>query len=109
METADSFEHWCSLTVREQKRQFYCELKRVCIDKGYRPGWTACMYRERFGAWPPDGAERIPPAAEVSCIVRDWMADRNKRYFAAKNARERARARGRHGVVNNVTESGAEQ
>jgi hypothetical protein len=51
------------------------------------------MYRERFGAWPPDGAERLPPAADVSVIVRDWLVERNKRFFAEKNARERVRGR----------------
>jgi hypothetical protein len=87
-----AIDYWCGLTPSQQKRQFYLELKRHCLDRGYRPGWTGCMYRERFGAWPPDGAERLPPAADVSVIVRDWLVERNKRFFAEKNARERARA-----------------
>ncbi|HEY1896906.1 MAG TPA: hypothetical protein VGG62_11565 [Terracidiphilus sp.] len=87
-----AIDYWCGLTPSQQKRQFYLELKRHCLDRGYRPGWTGCMYRERFGTWPPDGAERLPPAADVSVIVRDWLVERNKRFFAEKNARERARA-----------------
>lgn len=90
---AELLDYWCSLTPSQQKRQFYLELKRHCLDKGYRSGWTACMYRERFNDWPPDGAERLPPAPEVSVIVRDWMAERNKRYFTLKNAVERIRGR----------------
>jgi hypothetical protein len=38
-------------------------------------------------------AERLPPAAEVSIVVRDWLDERNKRYFTEKNAQERMRGR----------------
>jgi hypothetical protein len=89
----EAIEYWCGLSPSQQKRQFYLELKRHCLDKRYRPGWTACMYKERFGVWPPDGAERLRPAVDVSIVVLQWLAERNKRFFVAKNARERIRGR----------------
>jgi hypothetical protein len=85
---------WIALAPREQKQRFYRELKRHCLDKGYRDGWTACMFRERFGAWPSRSEEKAPPAAEVSGLVRGWLMERNRKYFALKRARERMMARG---------------
>jgi hypothetical protein len=73
----------------QQKRQFYLELKRHCADKGYRPGWTARMYEERFGCRPPDRAVELRPAENVSVVVRDWLKERNRNHFKQKNAREK--------------------
>jgi hypothetical protein len=91
MVEAAEFAAWEGLDPGQQKRQFYIELKRHCLDKGYRPGWTACTYKERFGAWPPPGAETLAPADRVSPIVRTWMEERNKRHFGDRKQAERMR------------------
>jgi DNA repair protein RadD len=44
----------------------------IARDRGYKSGWTAHKYREKFGSYPPWGAviEPIPPSPEVNSWVR---------------------------------------
>ena len=44
-------------------------------ERGYKPGWAACKYKEKFGSWPSWGAapEPIPPTAECRSWVRSRM------------------------------------
>jgi DNA repair protein RadD len=34
------------------KIAFYRELKYIAADRGYKPGWAAYKYKEKFGDWP---------------------------------------------------------
>jgi DNA repair protein RadD len=42
-----------SQMTKEQRMHFYFELSGYGQMKGYKPGWAANQYRERFGEWPP--------------------------------------------------------
>ena len=73
-----TLDEWCALDLPQQRRQFYLELRAYWVEqcskgKTLRPGWVAMKYRSRFGRFPPDGAERLTPALEVSTHVRDWI------------------------------------
>jgi hypothetical protein len=73
-----TLDEWCALDLPQQRRQFYLELRawwneQAAKGKAPKPGWVAQKYRARFGRWPPDGAERLTPAKEVSIHVRDWV------------------------------------
>jgi superfamily II DNA or RNA helicase len=37
---------------KQDKQKFYSELILYCSGKGYKMGWAANKYRERFGVWP---------------------------------------------------------
>jgi len=38
--------------TRETKEQFYSELSKYAAFKGYKGGWAANQYREKYGVWP---------------------------------------------------------
>ena len=47
------------------------------IERGYKPGWAAHKYKEKFGAWPPWGARPQPIAADTrGPLVGALAADR---------------------------------
>jgi superfamily II DNA or RNA helicase len=37
----------------DDQRQFHRELTGIASARGYKPGWIAHKYREKFGTWPP--------------------------------------------------------
>lgn len=54
-------------------------------ERAYKPGWAKVQYKEKFGTWPPWGAEPqpIPPTPEVRSWVRSRMiAYAKRRAFA---------------------------
>jgi DNA repair protein RadD len=55
----------------------------IARDRGYKPGWTAHKYREKFGSYPPWGAviEPIPPSPEVN----SWVKSRQIAFAKAHN------------------------
>jgi hypothetical protein len=50
-------------------------LVHIGAECGYKPGWAAHKYKEKFGAWPPWGSapEPIPASPEVRSWVRSRM------------------------------------
>ena len=62
-------------TERERK-QFYCELKAYGIEHGYKPGWCAAKYKDKFGGWPPRSYQGLPPATAVSPTMVQWIRSR---------------------------------
>jgi superfamily II DNA or RNA helicase len=58
------------------RRTFYAELRGWAAGNGYKPGWAAHKYRERYGDWPP-WSWNAEPAAAPSTTTRRWIASRN--------------------------------
>jgi DNA repair protein RadD len=60
-------------------------LTTIGRERGYKPGWAAAKFKEKFGIWPPFGAAVLPltPSADVLAWVRS-------RAIAFAKARERA-------------------
>ena len=54
-------------------------------ERGYKPGWVAHKYKERFGTWPAYGAKPLPqaPSPEVRSWVRSRMIAYAKRVGVA--------------------------
>jgi DNA repair protein RadD len=69
----------------EEKQQFYAELKAHAVMKGYKPGWTANKYREKFSVWPPKHFEGVAPAAVLSPSVAMWIRSRQIAWAKSKH------------------------
>ena len=52
----------------------------VATERGYKPGWAAYKYKEKFGAWPPATVAPISPSPEV----RSWVRSRDIAYAMAR-------------------------
>ena len=68
----------------EQKRAFLAEVTWIAQNKGYKPGWAANKYRERFKVWPKGfgGVE----AAEPSPETLSWIKASQIRWAKRKTA-----------------------
>jgi len=58
------------------RAKFYCELRAVAQLRGYRDGWTAHKFKERFGVFPPWDYKHLPPKAPSAATFR-WVQSRN--------------------------------
>jgi superfamily II DNA or RNA helicase len=56
------------------------ELAYIAIERGYRPGWSAHKFKERFGRWPSRSDVAPMPA---SAEVRAWVRSRQIAYAKA--------------------------
>jgi DNA repair protein RadD len=66
---------------------FFAELRTYGMNRGYKPGWAAAKFKERFGAWPPRSWDNMQPAESVSAITKSWIVSRNIAWAKAKEAR----------------------
>lgn len=58
----------------EEKGRFYAELMGYALERGFKPGWAAKQYREKFGVWPnkyKDVAAQTPTTE-----TRKWCKSR---------------------------------
>src|SRR3990172_458110 len=58
----------------EVKAWFFGELKTYAMQKGYKSGWAAMKYKEKYGCWP--NAHRDAPAQDVSESTEQWIRSR---------------------------------
>jgi DNA repair protein RadD len=59
-------------------------LAAIAAERGYKPGWVAHKFKEKFGTWPPTQfAVPISPSPEVLSWVRSRMIAYAKRRAAA--------------------------
>ena len=60
---------------RETRRQWHGMLTHIEQDRGYKRGWAACNYKEKFHEWPPfHGTDKpIEPSPEVLSWVRSRL------------------------------------
>lgn len=69
-----------------EKLRFYGQLLWICNEKGYRHGWAAHKYKEKFKVWPPRNmAEPIEPDE----TIRSWVRAKQIQW-AKSRQRERA-------------------
>lgn len=91
-EMSDRFTRPTRANAREwtmaEKQAWYSGFLHVAKERGYKPGWAANQYRERFDCWPHCLSE-VPkePCAEQ----RSWIKSRMIAYIKRKKA-ERAAA-----------------
>jgi superfamily II DNA or RNA helicase len=66
---------------REDKQRFYSELVFVAQSRGYKPGWSAVKYKEKFGVY-PRGLEDVP--ATPSHATLKWIQSRQIAWAKSK-------------------------
>ena len=73
-----------------EKEDFYAQLLGYCQERGYKDGWAANKYREKFGVW-PNNMRHVTPD-EVSFEVAQWIRSRNIAWAKSKKRAEMLRA-----------------
>ena len=64
-----------------ERMRWHAMLTHVAMQRGYKPGWVAHKYREKFGTWP--AARTITPS-EPSPEVVSWVRSRAIAYAKAR-------------------------
>jgi superfamily II DNA or RNA helicase len=62
------------------RQTFHAMLTWIARERGYRPGWAAHKYREKFGSWP--SSNHVMPIAPDDA-VRSWVRSRQIAYAKA--------------------------
>jgi superfamily II DNA or RNA helicase len=65
---------------------FHGELRWIAHERGYRDGWAAHKFKERFGCWPDHPSVTGAPAARPCLATKQWILSRQIAFV-----RERAR------------------
>ena len=60
----------------EQQQSFYAELRRIQETRGYKSGWAAHKFKEKFGHFPPFAWNNQPTAVPSQATFR-WVQSRN--------------------------------
>lgn len=77
-----------------EKGQFYAELKGYAAEKGYKEGFAAVKYKERFGGvWPDHSIKHVTPVTP-SMTTRSWLRSRQIAFAKSKKYTEQ------HGAPN---------
>jgi len=71
------------------KAQFFAGLKAYAEERGYKPGYAAAQYREKFGVWPNDPRVRDVAPGPITLETRSWIKSRQ---IAFAKSKQRARA-----------------
>jgi DNA repair protein RadD len=61
----------------DDQRRFHRELTWIANHRGYKPGWVAYKYQEKFGVWPP---RRTVDPAPPSAATISWVRSRQIAY-----------------------------
>jgi DNA repair protein RadD len=68
-----------------ERMRWHGMLTYIATKEGYKPGWIAHKFKEKFGHWPPT---RNVTAIEPSPEVLSWVRSRNIAYAKARKAAE---------------------
>ena len=62
------------LSDPHEQLRWHAELVGIARERGYKSGWAAYKFKEKFGFWPP----RVqPPPVKASPEVLSWVRSRN--------------------------------
>jgi DNA repair protein RadD len=64
-----------------ERMRWHRMLTYIAVERGYRPGWIAHKYREKFDAWP--AVRKIEPQ-QPNAEVLSWVRSRNIAYAKGK-------------------------
>ena len=63
---------------------FYAQLRRYGIERGFKPGWAAMKYKDKHGCWPDRAYDHHPVADEVMPAVMSWIKSQQIRWIKGK-------------------------
>jgi DNA repair protein RadD len=66
------------------RESWLAQLAFIQRERGYKPGWIAFKFKEKFGAWPPYGV--TPDPQEPTREVRAWVRSRQIAFAKAQQA-----------------------
>jgi superfamily II DNA or RNA helicase len=66
-------------STHQDQATFYAELRWVGQDRGYKPGWGAMQFKQKFGSFPP-WAWNDHPLREPSRATLSWIRSRQIAY-----------------------------
>ena len=72
-----------SYFTSDQRKEFFAQLRAVAQMRGYRDGWTAHKFRERFGTFPRWEYKQLKPATPSEATFR-WVKSRQIAYAKAR-------------------------
>jgi superfamily II DNA or RNA helicase len=61
---------------------FFQQLRSVQQTRGYKRGWAAHKFKDKFGTFPPWAYDQLPPAIPTDAVLR-WVRSRNIAYAKA--------------------------
>jgi DNA repair protein RadD len=64
----------------QERRRFHRQLVWIAHERGYRDGWAAHKFKEKFGTWPQD---RSVEPLEPDAAIRSWVRSRQIAYAKA--------------------------
>jgi superfamily II DNA or RNA helicase len=64
------------------RRIFFQQLRAVQQTRGYKRGWAAHKFKDKFGHFPPWAYDQLPPAIPTDAVLR-WVRSRNIAYAKA--------------------------
>jgi superfamily II DNA or RNA helicase len=73
-----------AVTQARDKVRFFQELKGCAVVRGYKAGWVAHKFKEKFGHW-PNGLDHNPPVGPSSSTL-NWVKSRNIAWAKAQRA-----------------------
>ena len=71
---------------QQDKLAFFSELRAIATEKGWKPGWAAHKFREKFGDWPPRHFNNEPLVAP-SIETRRWVHSQQIRWLKSRSVR----------------------
>lgn len=76
-----------STATKDDKQDVYSQLLFIVKDRGYKEGWAAHKYKERFGVWPRGLSES---EKEPTQQLLNWIRSRQIAYSKATGKRREA-------------------
>ncbi len=67
-----------ALNDPSERARWHAMLAWIAAERGYKPGWAAYKFKERFGVWPPWGAKPVPIEPTRECL--SWVRSRQIAY-----------------------------
>lgn len=68
----------------EDKADFFAQLKSYGRDKGYKSGWAANKFKDRFGHWPDDPRIKHAVSQAPTPAVLSWVRSTQIRWAKSK-------------------------
>jgi hypothetical protein len=65
--------------------EFFQQLRAVQQMRGYKKGWAAHKFKDKFGTFPPWSYNDLPPLAPTDATLR-WIRSRNIAWAKSQRA-----------------------